>query len=321
MNTLSIKESIDKLGADFPDLHWDFKEHKIGGKKELVSQWLGEPDEDIMVCVFKGKEIHEKYHRQDFFFFNYAYHGDYGAQSYRFDNHITVYENECYIGQPFSGYALYGASDEDIVILGVLVKKEVFYRNYLQPILSDLRLLHFFLDPQINSFSDEIIHLKGLNDRIIRTQFELMAVEYANKSPDTQEILKPMTLTLLMMLARQYRSSFPEIHAEDVTERMVKFMEEHLDYVTLSSLASEFGYHPAYISSQLSEKTGSTFSQILLAHRMKRAVFLMKNTDLSIEEITPLIGYGDKSNFHKAFREYYGKTPRQFVEDERKDNS
>lgn len=68
MNTLSIKESIDKLGADFPDLHWDFKEHKIGGKKELVSQWLGEPDEDIMVCVFKGKEIHEKYHRQDFSF-------------------------------------------------------------------------------------------------------------------------------------------------------------------------------------------------------------------------------------------------------------
>ena len=41
---------------------------------------------------------------------------------------------------------------------------------------------------------------------------------------------------------------------------------------------------------------------------------LMRNTDLSIEEIVPMVGYSDKSNFHKAFLDYYGKTPRQFVQ-------
>jgi AraC-like DNA-binding protein len=314
MGRLSIQESINMLGADFPNLHWNFQEQRIGGRKEYVSQWLGEPDEDIMVCAFKGKEIHETFHRQDFFFINYAYTGDYGAQSYRFNNHVTVRENECYIGQPFSGYALYGAAAEDIVILGVLVKKEVFYRNFLKPISSDSRLLHFFLDPQINSFSDECIHLCDLDDEMIRTQFELMAVEYADRKADTQDILKPMTLTLIMMIARQYRDSYPAEEAQDTTEKMVRFMEDHLDNITLSMLASEFGYHPSYISAQLSEKRGETFSQILLNLRMERAVFLMRNTDLSIEEITPLIGYNDKSNFHKAFREYYGKTPRQFME-------
>ena len=49
---------------------------------------------------------------------------------------------------------------------------------------------------------------------------------------------------------------------------------------------------------------------------MERAVFLMQHTDLSIEEITPMIGYTDKSNFYKAFREYCGKTPRQFIQKE-----
>lgn len=104
MSTLSITESIEKLGTDFPELNWNFQEHRVGRKKELVSQWLGSPDEDIMVCVFKGKEIHEPFHRQDFFFINYAYTGDYGAQSYTFNNHVTIHENDCYIGQPFSGY-------------------------------------------------------------------------------------------------------------------------------------------------------------------------------------------------------------------------
>ena len=89
MGVLSVAESIEKLGADFPNLNWNFEEHRIGKRKELISQWLGDSDEDIMVCVFKGKEIHEKFHRQDFFFINYAYTGDYGAQSYRFDNHAN----------------------------------------------------------------------------------------------------------------------------------------------------------------------------------------------------------------------------------------
>jgi len=312
MGNMSLNESIDKLGADFPNLNWNFQEHRIGKRKELVSQWLGEPDEDIMVCVFKGQKIHERFHRQDFFFINYAYTGDYGAQSYRFDNHVTIRKDDCYIGQPFSGYAIYGADDRDIVIIGVLIRKEVFYRKFLQVISSDRRLLHFFIDPEINSFSDEFIHLENLKDSAIRKQIELMTVEYANKKPDTQEILKPMTQTLIMMLARRFRDTSGSSEPTDITEQIILFMEEHLDHVTLSMISQEFGYHPAYVSSLLSQKTGRTFSEILLSQRMERAVFLMQNTDLSIEEIAPMTGYNDKSNFHKAFREYYGETPRHF---------
>jgi len=313
MQYMPIDKSIEKLGDDFPNLNWNFEECQIGEKKELISRWLGEPQEDIVVCVFKGKEIHEKFHRQDFFFINYAYKGDYGAQSYRFDNHLTIRENECYIGQPFSGYALYGASDKAIIIVGVLIKKEVFYRNFLQTISSDNRLLHFFLDPKINSFSDEFIRIENMHDNSIRALIELMVVEYANKQADTQAILKTMTMALIMLLSRQFRLSREEPVTKDIIGQMLDYINEHIDHVTLSVLSSEFGYHPAYISSQLSQKTGKTFSQILLSQRMERAVFLMKNTDLSIEEIVPMLGYTDKSNFHKAFLNYYGKTPRQFI--------
>lgn len=313
MTDMSIDQSIEKLGEDFPNLNWNFQECKIGQKTELISRWLGEPKEDIVVCVFNGKEIHERFHRQDFFFINYAYKGDYGAQSYRFDNHVTMRENECYIGQPFSGYALYGASDKAIIIVGVLIKKEVFYRNFLQTISSDNRLLHFFLDPKIYNFSDEFIRIENMHDNSIRALIEIMVVEYANKQADTQAILKTMTMALIMLLSRQFRFSREEPVTKDIIGQMIGYINEHLDHVTLSVLSSEFGYHPAYISSQLSQKAGKTFSQILLSQRMERAVFLMKNTDLSIEEIVPMIGYTDKSNFHKAFLNYYGKAPRQFM--------
>ena len=54
--------------------------------------WPGEPDESIMICVHKGPDIHEMFHRQDFFFLNFAYQGDYGALSYKYDNHITIHD-------------------------------------------------------------------------------------------------------------------------------------------------------------------------------------------------------------------------------------
>lgn len=65
-----------------------------------MSQWQGDPNDEIMVVVFKGKHISEPFHRQDFFFIDYAYHLDYNALSAKFDNLITVREGDCYIGQP-----------------------------------------------------------------------------------------------------------------------------------------------------------------------------------------------------------------------------
>jgi YesN/AraC family two-component response regulator len=46
---------------------------------------------------------------------------------------------------------------------------------------------------------------------------------------------------------------------------------------------------------------------------MDKAVILLKGTTLSIEEIAAMLGYSNHSNFYKAFKEYYGKTPREYI--------
>ena len=63
----------------------------------------------------------------------------------------------------------------------------------------------------------------------------------------------------------------------------------------------------------LHRETGKTFSQLLLEKRMERAVILLQNTTISIEEVAAMTGYGDHSNFYKAFRDYYGKAPREYM--------
>ena len=306
--------AINKLAHDWSHLNWEFRDFSLDGKPDKMSQWQGDPDEDIMIVVFKGNHISEPFHRQDFFFIDYAYHLDYNALSAKFDNLITVREGDCYIGQPFSGYALRGDSEgDDIVMIGVHIKKEAFFREYLPALTMDADMFRFFLDPQTDRFSDEFIHLSFEQSSPVRTLLELMVIEYADKKEDTQMILKPMVLSLFMHIARRYRLEKPDVAADSLSGRIIQYIHSHPETVTLKEIADHFSYHPNYISTLLHQELGKTFSQIVLEKRMDRAVILMKGTTLSIEEIAAMLGYSNHSNFYKAFREYYGKTPREYM--------
>lgn len=122
-----MEQALEKLGSDFPRLNWDFSPNH--GSTELLSHWPGEAEEDVMVNVFKGKRINEQFHRQDFFFIHFAYRGDYQALSAKFNNRITMQEGNCYIGQPYSGYAAKREVEEECIIIGVLIRQKTFIRE------------------------------------------------------------------------------------------------------------------------------------------------------------------------------------------------
>ena len=140
-----------------------------------------------------------------------------------------------------------------------------------------------------------------------------MVVEYADRKEDTQRILKSMLQTLLLEIARRYRIEKSGTAAKTLAEQIMDYMGDHSDVVTLKDIAAHFSYHPNYISALLHRETGRKFTEILLEKRMERAVLLMKNTSLSLEEISVLLGYSNHSNFYKAFKEYYKMTPREYL--------
>ena len=310
-----LELAINKLGHDWSRLNWEFRDFDLeDGTPDKMSQWQGDPDDDIMIVVFKGDHISEPFHRQDFFFIDYAYHLDYNALSSKFDNLITVREDDCYIGQPFSGYALKGDSDgDDIIMIGVHIKKEAFFREYLPALSTDPDMFRFFLVPQTDKFSDEFIHLSFEKTSPVRTLLEMMVIEYADRKDDTQQILKPMVLALFMHIARRYRLEKPSVHEDTLCGRILDYIGSHPESVTLKEIAAHFSYHPNYISSLLHKEAGKTFSEIVLEKRMDRAVILLKGTTLPIEDISAMLGYTNTSNFYKAFRSYYGNTPREYI--------
>lgn len=276
-------------------------------------RWPGPLDDDVLVCVHKSNGIQEQFHRHDFFYFNFTYKGQYSSLSYKYDNQITICESELYAGQPFSGHALCAHDNQETIIFGVLLQKETFFRNFLPLISTNSKLFRFFLKPTTDSFSEEFIHFKIEDDCNIRALLEMMIIEYAYKQPDTQHVLKSLVLAFLSQISRQYAAIYAEPASEKLSDRIVQYMSEHFDTVTLKNIANHFSYHPNYISTVLTRERGKSFSEILLEKRMERAVILLKGTSLSVNQIALMLGYTNSSNFYKAFREYYHLSPREYI--------
>lgn len=305
--------ALEKLGEDFPDLNWNFRPDHTSGSRELVSHWLGDPSEEVMVNVFKGTSIQEPFHRQDFFFIHFAYQDAYETLSAD-RNRICVSEGSCYIGQPYSGYAANCVSDKECIIIGVLIRRDTFIREYLQALSADTAMLRFFLEPQKNRYSEEFLHFTIPDHSPVWKLLGLIVWEYANKTEHTQKIIKPMVMALSMYLSSEYKQQCITVK-ESLEDQIVQYIEINSDTATLSSVATHFGYHPVYISKFLPKKTGRTFSEIILASRMRHAKLLLKQTDLSIEKIADMLGYSNSSNFYKAFRCYFGTSPREYFKD------
>ena len=49
--------AINKLAHDWSHLNWEFRDFSLDGKPDKMSQWQGDPNEDIMIVVFKGNHI------------------------------------------------------------------------------------------------------------------------------------------------------------------------------------------------------------------------------------------------------------------------
>lgn len=150
-------------------------------------------------------------------------------------------------------------------------------------------MLNFLLEPQKNKYAEEFTIINIPENSPIWRLLGLMVLDYANKTPDTQKVLKPMVISLSMYLSAEYKHQ-NQPKAETLADQITAYIESNSDSATLYSVAEYFDYHHVYLSRLLPEKTGKSFSSLLLDARMRRAKLLLDHTDLSIEKLLPCWG-------------------------------
>ncbi len=101
---------------------------------------------------------------------------------------------------------------------------------------------------------------------------------------------------------------------DSIVAPIIRYIEHNYNTCTLESTAKFFNLHPNYLSAYLKRYTGSSYKKLVQTQRLQQAVNLLKNSSLSVYDISLHVGYSNTSFFFQKFKEAYGCTPKEYRE-------
>lgn len=121
------------------------------------------------------------------------------------------------------------------------------------------------------------------------------------------------TMGLLFMHLLNYTDRLTHETREDkAIMDILRYIEENYRDGSLTDAASLLHYDLYWLSHEIKNRTGKTYTEHLQEKRLSQAAFLLKNTSLSVEDITAAVGYENKSYFHRIFTKKFGTTPKKY---------
>lgn len=93
---------------------------------------------------------------------------------------------------------------------------------------------------------------------------------------------------------------------------MLNYIQTNYQTVTLEDMAAQFHLSTPYISKYIKDKSGKTFGEQVAQVRLKRAKTLLKNGNMTVENISYAVGYPNAEHFTRVFKKAFQMTPLQY---------
>lgn len=108
-----------------------------------------------------------------------------------------------------------------------------------------------------------------------------------------------------------YIDSLKQSHNNELKNKMISYLEEnyHNPNLNVTMVASQFNLSQKYVSQFIKEQTGRSYSDYIENFRLTKALELLKNTQLSITEISNECGFASQNTFYKTFKRRYDTSP------------
>ena len=108
--------------------------------------------------------------------------------------------------------------------------------------------------------------------------------------------------------------TIPENKKTNIVDLVKEYIENHYtEQFSLSVLADKHNLSISYLSNSYKKAYGKSPNDYIIELRMQRAKTLLKeHSDVSIRQISELIGYTDPYYFSRLFKVYAGMTPSQY---------
>ena len=157
----------------------------------------------------------------------------------------------------------------------------------------------------------------GEERREIENVLFAMLKEYKEKESAWETITQSYLNILITHMLRRTELGTRGEDTMDAWRELADFIDANLQAeLTLSALASKCFYNPSYFSRAFKEKFHVSPVEYITKKRLELAKRLLRDTELSVDEIGRQSGFSDRSRFYYAFSKYEQTTPRDYRRDQ-----
>ena len=100
--------------------------------------------------------------------------------------------------------------------------------------------------------------------------------------------------------------------SEEAILQIFRYIEDNYKNGSLTEAAKQLHYDFYWLSHEVKNCTGKTYTELLQDKRLSQAAYLLKNTDIGIDEISKAVGYENKSYFHRIFAKHFTVSPKKY---------
>ena len=127
-----------------------------------------------------------------------------------------------------------------------------------------------------------------------------------------EDIIKASIHALTVAVNKLPQVKNDEKCEDDRLVSMLNFIQTNYQTVTLEDMAEQFHLSEPYISKYIKDRSGQTFGEHVAGIRMKRAKSLLKNGNMTVENIAYAVGYQNVEHFNRVFKKNMEMTPVQY---------
>lgn len=140
--------------------------------------------------------------------------------------------------------------------------------------------------------------------------------EILSKGSNYAEVVSSYLNILFYLISRNIEKNNRDNVLCDIRNMIpdiIDYIERNCDsQITLNEVAAKYFYSPSYFSRAFKKYFGTPFSVYVQNMRIQKILRLLEDPGLSIEEISERIGYNDKRELYRAFKNATGTTPGRY---------
>ncbi len=204
-------------------------------------------------------------------------------------------------------------------------KPQLIISDIMMPVMDGFQMVKSLLDDEQVSNIPVIMLTAKSNKETEKEILELGVVDFVRKPFDLEVLLLKVKniIEKQQKLRANYNNKVSlEPKEIEVISSDQRFLQQAMQIIEENMMNTEFsvetlvesmGMSRSNLYLKLKENTGLSSSEFIRSVRLKRAVQLLKKSDLSVKEIMYMTGFNTASYFSKCFKKQYGVVPSEYM--------